>query len=130
MTTTVEVVSFGYGHQEPPEADIVIDARRLFRNPHHNPAMREMTGLDRAVYDHVMATPGITAVVRHTVACVLDLISATGGPVIVGCGCVGGRHRSVSLARAIAGELAVLGIGLGVAVRLVHRDVDKPVIQR
>ncbi|WP_433382708.1 RapZ C-terminal domain-containing protein [Streptosporangium sp. CA-115845] len=130
MTTTVEVVSFGYDHQEQPEADIVIDARRLFRNPHRDPQMRHRTGLDRTVYDHVMATPGVTALIRHTVASALDLAAATGGPVVVGCGCVGGRHRSVAMARAIAAEVTMLGIGMGVAVKLHHRDVDKPVIQR
>ncbi|MGW0589000.1 RapZ C-terminal domain-containing protein [Streptosporangium sp. NPDC002607] len=127
----ITVTSFGYDHPgAAPDADITLDARRLFRNPHANPGMRERTGLDRAVYDHVMATPGVAPVIRHTVACVLDLLAATGGPVTVGCGCVGGRHRSVAMARAIAADLTVLGIGLGVAVALTHRDVDKPVIQR
>ncbi|MEV5408587.1 RNase adapter RapZ [Thermopolyspora sp. NPDC052614] len=121
----VEVTSFGYGHAAPPEADIVLDGRRLFRNPHASPAMRAMTGLDPAVYEHVLSTPGVRQVVDHTAACVRELLAATGQSVRVGAGCAGGRHRSVVIARALADELAATGVD----VRVHHRDVDKPIIQ-
>ncbi|MER7369669.1 RapZ C-terminal domain-containing protein [Nonomuraea wenchangensis] len=126
--TAVEITSFGYGHADPPEADIVVDARRRFRNPHADPAMRELTGLQESVRAHVLATPGVAAVVRRTAQLAAELTNATaaGGPVRVAVGCVGGRHRSVAMAEAIAAELA----GAGLSVALVHRDVDRPVIQR
>ncbi|MGI8313446.1 RapZ C-terminal domain-containing protein [Saccharopolyspora hattusasensis] len=41
-----------------PDADITLDARRHLRNPHRDPAMRYLTGLDARVRDHVLATPG------------------------------------------------------------------------
>ncbi|MFD8533854.1 NUDIX domain-containing protein [Streptosporangium canum] len=122
----VEVVSFGYGHAPAPEADVVVDARRRFRNPHRDPAMRELTGLDEAVRVHVLDTPGVEAAVRHTVALSADLTATAGGPVIVAVGCVGGRHRSVAMAEAIAYELD----DAGMTVALTHRDVGKPLIQR
>lgn len=41
--TAVEIVSFGYLHGEPPQAHITLDLRNHFRDPHINPALREMT---------------------------------------------------------------------------------------
>ncbi|WP_123821483.1 RapZ C-terminal domain-containing protein [Kitasatospora cineracea] len=91
----VQVVSCGYGHGGPvPEADILLDLRRSYRNPHSNPRMRELTGFDAPVAEHVDATPGIGSLVRHTVAAVLDLVAEVGDPqrplIRVAAGCTGG----------------------------------------
>jgi UPF0042 nucleotide-binding protein len=88
--------------------------------------MRELTGLQEIVRSHVLATPGVAAVVRRTAQLAAALTDTAGGPVTVAVGCVGGRHRSVAMAAAIAAELADVGL----PVVLVHRDVDRPVIQR
>ncbi|MEU6721573.1 RNase adapter RapZ [Nonomuraea sp. NPDC046802] len=128
QSAAVEITSFGYGHAAPPTADIVVDARRRFRNPHADPRMRELTGLQEAVRAHVLATPGVAAVISRTAQLAAELTTTAGtagGPVTVAVGCVGGRHRSVAMAEAIAAELA----GAGLPVALVHRDVDRPVIQ-
>ncbi|WP_164903523.1 RapZ C-terminal domain-containing protein [Nonomuraea polychroma] len=68
----------------------------------------------------------MAAVVRRTAQLAAELTTTAGGPVTVAVGCVGGRHRSVAMADAIATELADAGL----PVALVHRDVDRPVIQR
>lgn len=124
------VVSFGYGHDAPPRADVTIDARRHLRNPHHNPAMRQLTGLDAAVRDHVLSTPGARRLIEHVAAMARDLLvdvaNANWQLVTVAVGCVGGRHRSVALAEEITAALRADGIGAVVE----HRDVDKPVIQK
>ncbi|MGW4476981.1 RapZ C-terminal domain-containing protein [Nonomuraea sp. NPDC004354] len=124
------IVSFGYGHSPAPGADLTIDARRHFRNPHHDPRMRELTGLDMAVRHHVMATSGVRSLVSNSASWVRDVIdeasTETSRPVTVAVGCVGGRHRSVAIAEWIAETLR----GHGVRVAVAHRDVDKPVIQR
>ncbi len=126
----VKVLSFGYGHAPAPQADITIDARRHLRNPHHDPTMRQLTGLDPAVRRHVLATPGADCLIRHTTACATDLLTALPRPpalvVTIAVGCVGGRHRSVALAEEIAATLRAHGIG----VQVDHRDVTRPVIQR
>ncbi|MER5622524.1 RNase adapter RapZ [Streptosporangium sp. NPDC002544] len=124
--TGVQITSFGYGHSEQPTADLTIDARRNLRNPHHDPAMRTLTGLDRTVREHVLATPGASALVGYAVACTAALAAATGRDVTVATGCVGGRHRSVALAEEIA---AGLRSDHGMHVTVTHRDVAKPVIQ-
>lgn len=123
----VNIESFGYGHAPAPEADITLDTRRRFRNPHADPAMREKTGLDPAVRQHVMDTPGVRDLVCTSADLALALADAgpLDRPVTVAVGCVGGRHRSVAIADAIADRLTRSGI----EVTLNHRDVDKPVIQ-
>lgn len=123
----IRVTSFGYGHAPAPDADITLDTRRHLRNPHRDPTMREMTGLDARVRDHVLATPGARNLIGHATAMAFDLINDVAGqPVTVAVGCVGGRHRSVALAEEIATELRAEGL----AVVIDHRDVDQPVIQR
>lgn len=128
--TRVQVLSFGYGHAPAPQADITIDTRRHLRNPHHDQAMRQLTGLDRPVRSHVLTTPGAPAIVRHTIACVRDLLADLGNDpgttLTVAVGCVGGRHRSVAIAEEIAAGLRQRGI----SVQIEHRDVAKPVIAR
>ncbi|GGS84545.1 hypothetical protein GCM10010156_48960 [Planobispora rosea] len=121
---SVEITSFGYGHAPAPTADIVIDARRRFRNPHHDPRMRELTGLNDRVHGHVMTTPGVAAAVAHTAQLAAELTTTTGAPVTVAIGCAGGRHRSVAMAEDLADELD----GAGVHVTVTHRDVAKPVL--
>lgn len=122
----VLITSFGYGHSEAPEADLTIDARRRFRNPHADPGMRYLTGLDAPVRAHVLDTPGIRLTVAAAVQWCADLFTDTACPVTLAVGCVGGRHRSVALAEEIAAGLRADGI----AARVEHRDVHRPVIQK
>ncbi|MEU8151818.1 RNase adapter RapZ [Nonomuraea sp. NPDC048901] len=121
----VLVTSFGYGHADPPEADVTLDARRLLHDPHVDPAMREMTGLDETVRRHVLATRGAKAWIEHEAALVRALLGL-GRPVTVAFGCAGGRHRSVVM----ASECARLLTAAGFTVTVEHRDVTKPVIRR
>jgi UPF0042 nucleotide-binding protein len=122
----VLVTSFGYGHADPPEADVTLDARRLLHDPHVDPAMREMTGLDETVRRRVLATRGAKAWIEHEAAAVRTLLDHVGRPVTVAFGCAGGRHRSVVMASECARLLAAAGF----EVHLEHRDVTKPLIRR
>ncbi|WP_068920888.1 RapZ C-terminal domain-containing protein [Planobispora rosea] len=124
----VTVISFGYGHGAPPLADFTLDVRSSLRNPHHDPAMRYRTGLEEAVHEHVMTTPGATDMLRLLTVLALGLLpdAPTGRPVRIAIGCVGGRHRSVALAEALAAALDDLGIG-AIAE---HRDIAKPVLPK
>ncbi|MEV6985015.1 RNase adapter RapZ [Sphaerisporangium sp. NPDC051017] len=126
----VVVESFGYGHGPAPEADLTIDARRHLYNPHRDPRMRYLTGLDEQVRAHVLATPGAANQVGNAVTfalCLLiDVTHDSGELVTLAVGCAGGRHRSVAMAEAIAAGLRAAGV----VVEVRHRDVGKPVIQR
>jgi UPF0042 nucleotide-binding protein len=122
---SVTVISFGYGHGDPPvTAALVIDTRANLRNPHHDPAMRELTGLDQQVYDHVMATPGARELATAVALGVAPLARFRQESVEVAIGCVGGRHRSVALAEAIAAGLR----RDGVPAQAEHRDVNRDVL--
>ena len=124
---TVTITSFGYGHAPAPEADIVLDLRRHFRDPHVRPELRALTAADMPVRAAVASTPGIWDLVDATVGTVhAYLAGPTTAPVRVAVGCVGGRHRSAVVADLITNVLR----GQDVAVELTHRDIDRPVIDR
>ncbi len=117
----IRIISFRYGHGAAPTADLTYDLRALLRNPHHDPALCHMTGLDQAVYDHVMATDGAERLAFNAVATARGLAQDTGADVTVAFGCTGGRHRSVGLARRAHELLSTVGD----ASTIEHRDVGE-----
>ncbi|MGW1993228.1 RapZ C-terminal domain-containing protein [Embleya sp. NPDC001921] len=121
---TIRIVSFGYGHGPAPEAEITLDLRRRFRNPHHDPAMKQRTGLDNDLYAHVLDTPGVRDPAAMIALAAHELFHTVPGPITIACGCVGGRHRSVGIARHIAD---ILGDGCA-RVEVGHRDVRRPLL--
>nr|WP_309049080.1 RNase adapter RapZ [Streptomyces sp.] len=124
---TVAIVSFGFLHDAAPEADVVLDLRRAFRDPHVDPRMQQLTGRDRLVRRAVMRTTGIRPLLRATVRQVLAYTKGPKGDhIVVGSGCAGGRHRSVVVAERLARRLRRRGH----TVTVHHRDIRKPVVQR
>jgi len=118
----LSIISFGYKHGLPVDADIVADCRFL-PNPHWVPELAAMTGLDAPVRDFVLAQPGAEEFIRHyteLMDVVLPGYEREGKRfVTLAVGCTGGMHRSV----AVAGELAAR---LGRAeVQVVHRDLGR-----
>lgn len=119
----VTITSFGYLHGAAPAADIPLDLRESYRDPHFDPELRELTADDPAVMTAVLNTPGIPALVRAVAAAVRDL-QRDGRPVTVAVGCAGGRHRAPAVADLVAALLEVTGV----AVTVVHRDIGEPVV--
>ncbi|MFJ4637558.1 ATPase [Streptomyces hygroscopicus] len=125
--TTVEIVSFGFGHGAPPEAHLTLDLRQHFRDPHVNPALRYMTAEDRAVRQAVLGTAGVRPLLRASVRAVQAFAAGpSGGRIVVAVGCVGGRHRSATVAHCLARRLRRRGL----EVELRHRDLWRPVLER
>lgn len=123
---SLTVISFGYLHGEPPRAHLTLDARDLLLDPHVDPALRQKTGLERDVVDHVLATPGASYLLDHLQNITEGLLRIPPQkPVTVAIGCAGGRHRSVVLARLLGERMSV-----DADVRVQHRDVTKPVVSR
>lgn len=122
----LRVVSFGYGHDAPPAADITVDLRDWFRDPHIDPELRQMTGLDQAVVDKVLGTHGVRRFVSTFGHLALHLMRLRGRTVVVAVGCVGGRHRSV----VIADQAALYVRRYGYSVEVQHLHVDRPVLVR
>jgi RNase adaptor protein for sRNA GlmZ degradation len=127
MTAPVQIVSFGFGHGDPPRADAVLDVRARYRDPHVDPSLRYRTAEDAEVRAAVMGTPGVPGLVSAVVALAHSYRRGPDrGPVVLAVGCAGGRHR----APAIAGEVAWRLERQGVPVTLTHRDMHRPVIER
>lgn len=127
LTSVVEITSFGFLHATPPDADLTVDLRHHFRDPHVSPELRYMTADDEPVRRAVMATPGVRALVEATAAAASAFTAGpSAGVVTVAVGCAGGRHRAPTVAREIAHRLTLAGHT--VVVR--HRDLGKPVVQR
>ncbi|MFJ2630870.1 ATPase [Streptomyces sp. NPDC087422] len=123
----VRITSFGYLHDAPPPAHLTLDLRAHFRDPHINPALRELTAHDQVVVDTVLGTPGIGIVIDAVQGAVLGYLAGpSGSAVTVAIGCAGGRHRAAAVAAEIACRLQAAGISTQVS----HRDIDKPVINR
>ncbi|WDF40148.1 RNase adapter RapZ [Streptomyces sp. T12] len=123
----VEIVSFGYLHDAPPAAHLIIDLRHHFRDPHMSPELRYMTADDEPVRTAVENTPGITDLVAATATAVAAFASGpSAGTVTVADGCAGGRHRAPTFARLLAERLAAAGHSVTVS----HRDMAKDVVQR
>lgn len=119
----IEVMSFGFKHGLPLEADSVLDVRFL-PNPYFEPALRESTGLDSSVQQFVLQHEEAQMFLERT-ASLLDFLvpqyQAEGKRYFtLAIGCTGGRHRSVTLAIHLAQRLEQLGVE--VAVR--HRDTQ------
>ncbi|MDQ3569902.1 MAG: RNase adapter RapZ [Actinomycetota bacterium] len=116
------VVSFGYKHGVPLEADLVIDCRFL-PNPHWVEELRPHTGLDEPVREYVMAQPETKEFLARLDA-LLELVLpgyAKEGKayLTLAVGCTGGRHRSVAL----AGEIAAAMQAHGFEPTVHHRDL-------
>ncbi|GCE01586.1 RapZ C-terminal domain-containing protein [Embleya hyalina] len=110
---------------EVGDGGLYFDVQR-FRDPLHDPALRELTGLDAPVRAHVLATPGVTALVARIVGRVQALVNAEPDHrlVRVTIACRGGRHRSTAISERVAECLRVCGIG----VEVDHRHIDRPVV--
>lgn len=119
---TITVQSFGFAQGLPRNADLVFDMRFL-ANPHWDQALRPLTGEDAAVAAHVAADPGYAPALDRIADLLLTLIPGYGREgkayLTIAIGCTGGRHRSVAVARDLAGRLGAAGH----APLLVHRDL-------
>jgi hypothetical protein len=62
-TPMAVIVSFGFGHGDPPRADMTVDLREHFRDPQVTPELRELAADNPRVSAAVLATPGITALI-------------------------------------------------------------------
>jgi UPF0042 nucleotide-binding protein len=120
---SVTLLSFGFKHGLPAEADIVLDVRFL-PNPFFVPDLSALSGEDEAVVEFVMSDPQTRAFVEKAEA--LLRLSIQGfrregkSYATLAIGCTGGRHRSVVIARELGQRLRK---DLAVSIR--HRDIQR-----
>ena len=118
----VNLVSFGYKHGVPVDADLVFDVRCL-PNPFFVDRLRRLTGRDRAVIRYMRkheATGDFIERLTSFLQFALPHYVAEGKSYLtVAIGCTGGQHRSVMIAEALKKSL---GNVKGVRLRVKHRD--------
>jgi RNase adapter protein RapZ len=121
---TINVISFGFKHGLPLDADLVFDVRFL-ANPHYVRELRWQDGRDEAVRSFVMQdplTPPFLEKLFDLVGFTLPEYVAEGKAYLtIAIGCTGGRHRSVMVAE----ELAAFLRGKGYEPLVHHRDAKK-----
>lgn len=122
MRTTV--MSFGYKHGVPRDADLVFDCRFL-PNPHWVAELRPKTGLDDPVREYVLEKPATTEFMERLMPLLDTLLPSYVNEgkayLTIAMGCTGGRHRSVALAEEVSGLLRARGH----EIRTRHRDIDR-----
>ncbi|WP_152433987.1 RNase adapter RapZ [Erythrobacter sp. THAF29] len=109
---TLTISSFGFARGMPPLADLVFDMRFL-DNPHWIEGLRELTGLDAAVGEHIEKDPAFSTAfeqIRDLLLTLLPRYQAQGKSYVhIAFGCTGGRHRSVFTAERMAQGLRDAG---------------------
>jgi UPF0042 nucleotide-binding protein len=121
---TISLVSFGFKHGVPFDADLVFDVRFL-PNPHFVEGLRALDGRDARVREFILAHEESRELLRRLddfLGFVLPAYQREGKAYLtVAVGCTGGRHRSVALVEELRGLLRRLGL----AASVVHRDMDR-----
>lgn len=120
----ITVMSFGFKHGLPLDADHVVDVRFL-SNPYWVSELRHLTGLDKPVSDYVLELPGALQFIERYATMLTPIMDGYMNElkpfVTIAVGCTGGRHRSVAMAE----KLSELLRANGLAVRTIHRDVGR-----
>ncbi len=119
----VRVVSFGFKHGVPMDADLVFDVRFL-RNPHYVPELQPLPGTDPKVRDYVLnehETQAFLEELKRFLGWLLPRYLREGKAYLtIGIGCTGGRHRSVVLGEVLSQWLSEQGYRTSVE----HRDLS------
>jgi UPF0042 nucleotide-binding protein len=119
----ITLLSFGYKHGVPVDADLIFDVRCL-PNPHFVSALRRRTGRDRAVANFMErdeSTREFMDKLEEFVKYLVPRYVAEGKSYLtIGIGCTGGRHRSVMIAERLR---RALNDAPGARARVRHRDI-------
>lgn len=121
----VTVLSFGFKYGIPEDADLVFDVRFL-PNTYYDEHLRPLTGQVQAVRDYVMQGGTADAFLKKLYDMIDFLlpnyINEGKNQLVIAVGCTGGKHRSVTIARALYEHLEAAG---EYGIRIDHRDIDK-----
>jgi UPF0042 nucleotide-binding protein len=124
-TMTINITSFGFKYGIPIDADLIYDVRFL-PNPHYIDHLRPLTGMNEEVYEYVMKWPETKIFLTKLLDMLAFLIPQYAkegkSQVVVGIGCTGGKHRSVTIAEYLGKMLA---IDDNERIRVSHRDAER-----
>ncbi len=119
---SLKLVSFGFKHGTPRDADIIFDVRCL-PNPFYVKELKDKTGLDAEVSDFVFSSDEAKELFKKILSLVqfsLAMYLKEGkSQLVIAFGCTGGHHRSVALVEAFAKEMAQH------KPEVFHRDINR-----
>ncbi len=123
----ITILSFGFKHGIPADADLVFDVRFL-PNPFYIDELKHKTGNDKEVQDYVMGFPEahtfIDKLADMAEFLIPNYIKEGKYQLVIGIGCTGGKHRSVTLANRLYEHMKNSG---GYGVKIAHRDIGQGV---
>ena len=123
----VTVLSFGFKYGIPADADLVFDVRFL-PNPFYIDELKHKTGNEKEVQDYVMSFPEAHTFIEKLADLVGFLIpnyvKEGKYQLVIGIGCTGGKHRSVTLANRLYEHMKNKG---EYGIKIAHRDVGQGV---
>ncbi len=121
----VTVLSFGFKHGIPADADLVFDVRFL-PNPFYIDELKHKTGNDKEVQEYVMGFPEAHTFVEKLSDMISFLIpnyvKEGKYQLVIGIGCTGGKHRSVTLANKLYECMKDQG---EYGIKIAHRDIGQ-----
>jgi len=120
----IHVVSFGFKHGIPTDADFMIDVRCL-PNPYWDESLRSLSGLDKPVADYVFSFAETTELLARLTS-LLDYLAPLyikegKSQFVIAIGCTGGNHRSVAIAEWLARHFEKEWENVSVN----HRDINR-----
>ncbi len=120
----IQIISFGYKHGVPLEADLVFDVR-FMQNPYYVPELRRQSGLTEPVREYVLGQSVAQRFLAH-IKEFLDFavpayIAEGKSRLTVAIGCTGGFHRSIVMAEELAAWLREREFG---PVAVFHRELE------
>lgn len=121
----INIVSFGFKNGIPADADLVFDVRFL-PNPFYIDELKHKTGKDKEVRDYVMQYEE-SAVFLDKLEDLLEFlvpnyVKEGKYQLVIGIGCTGGKHRSVTLANELYKRMKGKG---NYGLKLSHRDIKQ-----
>jgi UPF0042 nucleotide-binding protein len=124
LVMQIQVLSFGFKFGTPQEADLIVDVRFLI-NPFFISELKHLNGEDEAIKKFVLhdaQTSKFLEKYLDLLDYLIPLYEKEGKSYLtIAVGCTGGRHRSVTVARAIYEHIKENQT----AVELVHRDIGQ-----
>ncbi len=119
----VSVMSFGFKHGIPQDADLVFDVRFL-PNPFYLEELKHLTGNDKPVQDYVMQSPEAEGFLQKLLEMLEFLlpgyVKEGKYQLVIAIGCTGGQHRSVTLANELYSRMKNKG---NYGLNIKHRDI-------
>ena len=121
----VTVLSFGFKYGIPADADLIFDVRFL-PNPFYIDELKHKTGNDKEVQDYVMSFPEAHVFIEKLTDLagflIPNYVKEGKYQLVIGIGCTGGKHRSVTLANRLYEHMRNKG---EYGIKIAHRDVGQ-----